>query len=85
MSEDERLHSRIDRQDRRVEELEKSVRELEVFRDRTGDPEKLHSRLRNLEEFKLMVRVALMTAFLLVTWVSVKGWEVLRSLLSPDR
>ena len=85
MSEDDRLHSRLDHQERRVEELEKTMRELQTFRDRTGDPETLHARVRKLEEFKLMVRVALMTAFALVTWVSVKGWEVLRSLLSPDR
>lgn len=85
MSEDDRLHSRLDHQEKRVEDLEKNIRELQAFRDRAGDPETLHARVRKLEEFKLMVRVVLMTTFALVTWVSVKGWEVLRSLFSPDR
>lgn len=71
------LHEHLSR---RVDDAEKKLQDLHSFRDKIGDPEALHKRVRKLEDFKLVITVAVMSVSALVIYVSMEGWKMLKSL-----
>lgn len=62
----EEHHHLYERLERRIDEIERDLREL-----RDGD-------VRRMVEFRKMVQVALFTVFATITYVSAEGWELLR-------
>lgn len=67
MTGDEHSHL-YERLEKRIDLLEADLREL---RDKD---------VRKLEDFKKMVQISLLTVFVVVTYISSEGWEMLKRL-----
>lgn len=67
---------------RRLDEAERELHELRSFRDKMGDPERLHAKINKIDDFHRVIKIALGTIFATVISVSNEGWELLRKIFT---